>query len=161
MRRKIEGFMLTQSSLEQSTKEVSLNSLWWVIPVATALAAAANVIFYYIVTRWLGEPLLFPEQFPPTETSPMPVADVILFSLIFSLGAAIVFILVAIFSRRPIRTYLIISSIVLVFSFIPPLMVPTPPVTMPAKLTLVAMHIIGAIAVVGTMTGLSQQRAEQ
>ena len=152
--------MMAQASGSDASKEVSLDRLWWVIPVAAALAATANVIFYYIVTRWLGEPLLFPEQFPPPETSPMPVADVIIFSLIFSLSAAFVFVLVANFSRRPIRTYLIISSIVLVLSFILPLMAPTPPVTMPAKLTLVAMHIIGAIAVVGTLVGLSRQASK-
>lgn len=152
--------MLAQTGGSVASKEVALTRLWWVIPVATALATAANVIFYYVVTRWLGEPLLFPEQFPPPETSPMPVTDVIIFSLIFSLGAAFVFVLAANFSRRPIRTYLIISSIVLVLSFILPLMAPTPPVTMPAKLTLVTMHIIGAFAVVGTLIGLSRRRSE-
>ena len=109
-------------------------------------------------TRLLGEPLLFPEQFPPPETVPMPVSDVVIFSVIFALGAAIVFALVAHFSQRPIKTYLIISTTVLILSFALPLKAPTPPVTMPAKLTLLAMHIIGAIAVVGTMIGLARQK---
>jgi len=149
--------MDTSIGLKTSTKEVSLYRIWWVFPLAAALATIANVIFYFIVTRWLGEPLLFPEQFPPPETTPMPVADVILFSLLFSLGAGIVFVLVATISRRPIRTYGMISTMVLLLSFLLPLKAPAPPVTLFAKLTLVAMHIIGAITVVGTLVGLSRQ----
>lgn len=149
--------MKTQSITVLSKKEISISSLWWIIPVATAFATTANVIFYFIVTRILGEPLLFPEQFPPPETSPMPVTDVIIFSLIFSLGAGMVFVLVAGFSQRPVRTFLIISTVILVLSCALPLKAPTPPVTLPAKLTLVSMHIIGGVAVVGTLIGLSKR----
>lgn len=140
-----------------SNQEISTSKLWLLIPFAIAIATAANVIFYFFVTRLLEEPLLFPEQFPPPESSPMPVMDVVIFSVIFSVGAGIVFMLLANFSRQPIKIFLIVSMIVLLISFILPLMAPTPPVTLAAKLTLVAMHIIGAVAVVGTLIGLSRR----
>jgi hypothetical protein len=79
---------------------------------------------------------------------------VVLFSILFSLGASLVFALVAGFSRQPVRTFLIISTVVLVLSCFLPMKAPTPPVTLPAKLTLVGMHIIGAIVVVGLLIGL-------
>lgn len=141
----------------RSDKEISTSRLWRAIPFATAIATAANVVFYYFVTRFLREPLLFPEQFPPPETSPMPVMDVVIFSVIFSVGAGIVFVLVANFSQRPIKNFLIVSITVLLISLLLPLKAPTPPVTMAAKLTLVAMHIIGAISVVGPLIGLSRR----
>ncbi|HLF90798.1 MAG TPA: DUF6069 family protein [Anaerolineales bacterium] len=141
-----------------SNEEIPTSRLWRVIPFAAAIATTANVVFYFFVTRVLGEPLLFPEQFPPPETSPMPVTEVIIFSVIFSVGAGIVFMLIANFSQRPIRAFLIISTIVLILSFALPLKIPTPPVTLPAKLTLVTMHIIGAIAVVGTLIGLGRRK---
>jgi hypothetical protein len=139
-----------------SHKEISTHRLWLVIPFAVALATLANVIFYYLVTRFLGEPLLFPEQFPPPETSPMPVTNAIIFSVIFSIGAGMVFYMITKLSQRPIRTFLIVSVTVLILSLALPLQIPTPPVTMSAKLTLVTMHIIGAIAVVGTLIGLGK-----
>ena len=141
-----------------SNREISVRRIWLTIPIAAVIASSANVIFYFFVTRFLGEPLLFPEQFPPPETSPMSVNDVILFSVIFSLGAGMVFVLIASFSRRPIRTFLITSTIVLILSSALPLKAPSPPVTLTAKLTLVTMHIIGAIAVVGILVGLGQPK---
>jgi Family of unknown function (DUF6069) len=142
-------------------KEGSTAKLWWVIPVASILAISANVIFYYLIKIILGEPLLFPEQFPPPETSPMPVTDVILFSLIFSLGAGIVFAMIASFARRPVRTFVSISTVVLLLSLALPLRIPTPPVTLLPKLTLVAMHIIGAIVVVGTLVWLGKPKGRR
>ncbi len=141
-------------------KEISARKLWVPVLIAAVIATSANVIFYFFVTRFLGEPLLFPEQFPPPETSPMPVTDVIIFSVIFSIGAGMVFFIIAKLSQRPIRTFLIVSVMVLILSLALPLQIPTPPVTMSAKLTLVTMHIIGAIAVVGTLIGLGKRGKE-
>lgn len=141
-----------------SNKEISTRRLWLAIPFAAVIATSANVIFHFFVTRFLGEPLLFPEQFPPPETSPMPVTDVIIFSVIFSIGAGIVFLLIVQLNQQPIKNFLIFSVIVLLLSSVLPLKAPTPPVTMSAKLTLVTMHTIGAITVVGTLISLGRKR---
>ncbi len=153
--------MTAAASQPPAEREISTGKLWWAIPLAMFFGTATNVVFYYFVTILLGEPLLFPEQFPPPETSPLHVTDVIIFSFIFSLGAGLVFTLMAAFSRRPVRTYLVISTITLLLSFVLPLSIPSPPVTMQAKLTLVAMHVIGAIVVVGTLIFLSRSKGHE
>lgn len=137
---------------------VSLGRLAWVVPLATAVAVTANVIFYFIITRWFHVGLRFPSGTPGhTLSATLPVGDIVLFSVIFALGAGVVFVIVAQSARRPIRTYLMIATAVLLFSFSLPLRIPTPPVAMIDKLSLVVMHIIGAIAVVSVLVGLGRR----
>jgi hypothetical protein len=140
------------------TERVSLGRLVWVVPLATAVAVIANVIFYFIITRWLHIGLRFPSgTSDSTLAATMAVGDVVLFSSIFSLGAGIVFVVVSQWAQRPIRTYLIIATVVLLFSFLLPLKIPSPPVAMIDKLSLVAMHIVGAITVVAVLVGLGRK----
>jgi hypothetical protein len=111
-------------------------------------AAAANVIFYLLVTGLLGVPMVAPEQFPPPELSLIPVTDVILFSFIFSLGAGVVFLVVANLSRRPAPVYLGISLVVLVISLFLPFRMPRPSVPISTPVVLASMHVIGAALLV-------------
>ncbi len=143
--------------LMKDTNTTSGRKLVWVGPLAVATAILANVLFYYFVTQILQIKLLAPEQFPPPEVSPIPVTDVVLFSFIFGLGAVVVFAMMAQFGQQPIRTYLIISFVVLVLSMFLPLKIPTPPVPMSTKWSLMIMHIIGAIGVVGVLAGLGRK----
>ena len=149
---------MSLSNGEEHMDPVSLRRLAWVLPLATAVAVTANVIFYFIITRWFHIGLRFPSGTPGGALSAtMPVGDIVLFSVIFALGAGIVFVAVTQWSRRPIRTYMIIAAAVLLVSLLLPLKIPTPPVVMVDKLSLVAMHIIGAIAVVGVLIGLGRK----
>lgn len=129
--------------------------LIWVVPLATAVAVTANVILFTIITRWFGNDLIVGGA--QTELWLLPAGDVVIFSVVFSLVAGFVFAIVSQLARRPIRTYLIIATIALLLSFIPPLTFPSPPVAMVDKLSLVAMHIVGAIAVVGVLVGLGRK----
>ncbi len=131
----------------------------WIVPVAVAAATFANVIFYFILTQLLGQPLLMIEQFPPPELTPMDVSSVIAFSIMFSLGASFVYAILSGVTQRPERYFIIISAVVLLASLALPLSIPTPPVAMSAKLSLVAMHIIGAIVVVGLLVRLGRKRS--
>jgi hypothetical protein len=124
-----------------------------------ALASAANVIFYFILTGWIGEPLLMMAQFPPPILTPMGVDEVILFSVIWSLGAGLVYAFLFAVTNRPDRIFILVSAVILLVSFALPLMMPTPPVAMSAKYSLVIMHIIGAVVVVGMLVGLGRKRA--
>jgi len=117
-------------------------------------AAAANVIFYLLVTGLLGVPMVAPEQFPPPELSLIPVTDVILFSFIFSLGAGVVFLVVANLSRRPAPVYLGISLVVLVISLFLPFRMPRPPVPISTPVVLASMHVIGAALLVPILIAL-------
>jgi len=137
----------------------SMTRLWWVVPIAVAAATIANVVFYFILTRWLGEPLLMINQFPPPQMVPMPVGEVILFSIIWALAAALVYVFLNAVAARPDRYFIIISAVVLLASFALPLKAPTPPVAMSAKLSLAVMHLIGALAVVPVLVGLGRKRA--
>ncbi|HRQ39125.1 MAG TPA: DUF6069 family protein [Chloroflexota bacterium] len=159
--------MRTSNALAE-TECVSLGRLVWVVPLATAVAPTANIILYTIITRWFqidlligGEEAEFWWQ-PPVGSSEtvvwqLPVSDIILFSVVFASAAGIVFVIVSQLAQRPIRTYLKIATVALFLSFIPPLLAPSPPVAMTVKLSLVAMHIVGAIAVVGVLIGLGRK----
>ena len=117
-------------------------------------AAAANGIFYLLVTGLLGFQMVAPEQFPPPELSPIPVTDVVLFSFIFSLGAGLVFLVVADLSRRPAPVYLGISLVVLVISLFLPFRMPRPPVPISTPVVLASMHVIGAAVLVPILIAL-------
>jgi hypothetical protein len=122
---------------------------------AAAVATSANAIFHFILTRWFDIGLMFPSETRNVLT-PMPVADVILFSVIFALGAGVVFLMVTQVAHRPVRTYLLIAAGVLFLSFLLPLKIPSPPVAIIDKVSLVAMHIVGAVAVVSVLIGLGR-----
>jgi hypothetical protein len=119
-------------------------------------------------TRWLHIDLLLGGEAaelwwqPPvgdseTVLSQLPVNDIILFTVVFASAAGIVFVIVSQMARQPIRTYLKIATVALFLSFIPPLLAPSPPVAVVVKLSLVMMHIIGAMAVVTVLVGLGRK----
>lgn len=98
-------------------------------------------------------------QFPPPEMVPMPVGEVILFSTIWALGAGLVYVFLNAITARPDQKFTIISAVILLASLVLPLKMPTPPVAMSAKLSLAAMHLIGAVMVVGLLIGLNAIRS--
>jgi hypothetical protein len=137
------------------------------ILIGSISAIAANVIYYLLVTGIFGIPMLAPEQFPPPELSPIPVTDVVLFSIIFSLGAGLVFLLVANYSRRPAQVYLGICLAVLIISLFLPFMMP-PLVPRSTPVVLASMHVLGAVVLVPIIIaiglpikGEDQKEAEQ
>ena len=123
----------------------------------------ANVIYYLFATEVLGIPMVAPEQFPPPEVSPIPVTDVVIFSVIFSFGASLVFLIVVHISHRPAQVYLAISLVVLIISLFLPFMMPTPPVPMSTKVVLATMHILGAAVLVPILIifGLAEEGGDQ
>ena len=148
-----------EAQISQSRHIVPPSRLWWAILLGIFLATAANVVFFIVMTEVFEMPMLFPNQ-PVSELAPLGVSDVILFSVIFSTGASIVFVIVGSLSKRPARTFLIISLVVLAISLALPLKIPSPPATMAAKFSLITMHIIGATIVVGILILLGSSREE-
>jgi len=128
------------------------------IVVGTIAAIIANVIYYLLVTGLLGIPVV-----APPELSPIPVTDVVLFSIIFSFGAGLVFLLVANISRRPAQIYLGICLAVLIISLFLPFMMPTPPVPISTPIILASMHVLGAAVLVPIIIkiGLPVKEKEQ
>ena len=140
----------------------SLSRQLLAVLIASLAATTANVILYFLLKNLLGVKFIAPEQFPHPEVSPLPVSDVIIFSAVFSIGAGLVFLIVANTVRRPAQVYSIISVIVLVLSCFLPLRIPTPPVPMLTKLSLISMHILGAVVLVPLfiIIGLPQKTKE-
>jgi len=118
------------------------------ILIGSIAAVAANVSYYLLASELLGVPMVAPSGDPSLELSPLPVTDVVIFSLIFSIGASIVFLVTANFSSRPAQVYAGLSLVVMILSLFMPLMIPTPPVPMVTKLVLASMHVLGAAVLV-------------
>jgi hypothetical protein len=133
------------------------------ILVGSISAIAVNVVFYLILTKLFGIPMVAPEQFPPPELSLIPVTDVVLFSVIFSFGASLVFLAVASLSRRPAQVFLGISLVVLIISLFLPFRMPRPPVPISTPIVLASMHVLGAAVLVPILVavGLRSNRDSQ
>ncbi len=65
-----------------------------------------------------------------------------------------IFTIVALLARRPIRTFRIVAAVVLVLSFATPLTIPGAPLSM--ILTLELMHVVAAVVIVGMLTTLAR-----
>jgi hypothetical protein len=135
-----------------------ISRVWWIPVPAIMVATIANVLFYYILSDVLNVALFIPDETGSGGTVALTVSNVIFMSVVFSLGAGIVFLIIAAFSPHPIRWFVIISMIVLVLSFALPLMLSSDQVTLETKIILMAMHVLGAILVVGIIIRLSEKQ---
>ena len=108
----------------------------------------ANAIVYFIASAILR----FPPEFPPLAS----VVPPILFTVMFTLVAVVVFAVVARRSSQPVRLYRIIAVVALILSFIPDLTLPGNPMfpgATPAAIgTLVVMHFVAAAITVYLLT---------
>ena len=125
-----------------STLTVQLKRLWWVGPL-TVLAAIIGVL----IVRAIAMAVL-PAPYAPGLAM---IAIPIILTLVLCTGAVLVYALVGRFSKKPVRTFFIISGIFLVISFLPDIavaFVPLPGGGWPYSITLMIMHIVaGAITV--------------
>lgn len=125
-----------------STSSIELKKLWWAGPLSV-LSAVAGVL----IVRTVARALLTPPYAPGLEMIMLPIV----LSLVLCTAAVLVFALVGRLAKNPVRTYLIISSIFLLMSFLPDFAVasaPFPGAGWPYAITLMTMHIVaGLIAV--------------
>lgn len=127
---------------------VALRRLLWAAPLAAVSAAIANAAVYLVASA-LGT---MPQDFVVQGSGPITLAPVVVSSLVGAAGAAVVFVVVALLARRPIRTFRIVAAVVLVLSFATPLTIPGAPLSM--ILTLELMHVVAAVVIVGMLTTL-------
>jgi hypothetical protein len=83
-------------------------------------------------------------------------------TIVFELVALLVFVLVNRFARRPIQFYRILAFVVLCISFLSPVMAlvglfPAPGMTLSIFWTMIVMHTVSAIIVVGLFTTLTRE----
>ena len=134
------------------SEPVAMERLLWVGPLAAISAAIANAVVYFVASA-LGA---MPQDFVVEGSGPITLAPVVFSSSIGAVGAAMVFAIVALLARRPIRTFRIVSAVVLVLSFVTPLTIPGAPLSM--ILTLELMHVVAAVIITGMLTTLARAK---
>ena len=124
------------------SSSIQLKRLWWAGPL-TVLSAIIGVL----IVRAIAVLILQPPYAPGLAMIALPIV----LTLVLCTGAVIVFALVGRFAKNPIRTYIIISSIFLVISFLPDIAVasaPFPGAGWPYSITLIIMHVVAGFTTV-------------
>ena len=134
-------------------EHVALRKLIWVGPLTIVTTAIANLILRTIAVSVFG----VPETFQSLQAK-----SVIGSTIIFLLVALLAFILVSRFARRPIRFYRVLAFIVLCISFLSPVMAlvglfPASGMTLSIFWTMIAMHLVSGIIVIGLLTTLTHE----
>jgi len=125
-----------------STSSVQLKKLWWVGPL-TVLAAIIGVL----IVRAIAMLILQPPYAPGLDMIMLPV----MLTLILCTGAVLVFAAVGRFAKNPVRTYIIISTVFLVISFLPDIAAvsaPFPGAGWPYSISLMIMHVVAGFITV-------------
>src|SRR5919202_1833492 len=122
--------------------------------LAALAAAVANTLVYFATSApgTISRGVLLPS---PMGVSPLMVGLVATTSVIGTIGAAIVFAIIGLFARRPVRLFRIVATVVLVLSFATPLTIPGAPAAM--RLSLVVMHVVAWAVSAGLLTTLARK----
>lgn len=133
---------------------ISWTRLLWAAPLAAFAAAVANTLIYFAASA-LG--LISQSVLISTAggESPLTVGMVAIASIAGAFGAAIVFAVIGIFSRRPVRLFRVVALVVLVLSFATPLTIPGAPVAM--ILSMEIMHVVAWAVIVSLLTTLASR----
>jgi hypothetical protein len=125
-----------------TVSSIQLKKLWWIGPL-TVLAAVIGVL----IVRSIAMAILPPPYAPGLEM----IFISIILTVILCTAAVFVYALVARFAKNPVRTYIIISSVFLVISFLPDIAVasaPFPGAGWPYSITLMIMHVVAGFITV-------------
>ena len=133
-------------------EHVAFKRLLWATPLAAVAAAVGNAVVYFVASA-LGA---MPQDFVVQGSGPITLGPVVLSSLIGAAGAAVIFAVVVLLSRRPIWTFRIVAVVALVLSFVTPLTIPGAPLSL--ILTLELMHVVAAVIITGVLTTLARAK---
>ena len=135
-----------------NTSSIQLKKLWWVGPL-TVLAAIIGVL----IVRAIAMAILPPPYAPGLKMIMIPIV----LTLILCTAAVVVYALVGRFTKNPIRTYIIISSVFLVISFLPDIAavsMPMPGAGWPYSITLMIMHVVAGFITVYMLIKLTADK---
>ena len=135
-----------------STSSIQLKKLWWAGPL-TVLAAIIGVLIVRLIAR-----AMLPSPYAPGLAV---IMIPIVLTLILCTAAVIVFALVGRFTKNPVRTYIIISSVFLVISFLPDIGVVHarfPGAGWPYSITLMIMHVVAGFITVFMLIKLTAEK---
>jgi hypothetical protein len=141
----------------EAGERVSLRRLLRVAPLATALAAVANL------GVWLLTEALFA---PPAGFLPMEPGPVVTFTVAGLLAASLVFAALARFTRRPVTLFRRIALVALVLSVVPNVLLlfdssgaMFTEMSVPGVYALMVMHVVAAAVAVWALTTLTREPA--
>ena len=131
------------------SSSIQFKKLWWVGPL-TVLAAVIGVLIVRAIAR-----VILPAPYAPgLEMIMIPIV----LTVILCTAAVIVYALVGRFAKNPVRTYIIISAVFLVISFLPDVAavsMPMPGAGWPYSITLMIMHVVAGFITVYTLIRLT------
>jgi Family of unknown function (DUF6069) len=130
----------------KSANSVELRKLWWVGPL-TVLAAIVGVL----IVRTIARLILQPPYAPGLAMIMIPIV----LTLVLCTAAVLVFALVGRFAKNPVRTYIIISFVFLIISFLPDIAAASmrmPGAGWPYSITLMIMHVVAGVITVLMLT---------
>jgi hypothetical protein len=133
---------------------LQLKKLWWAGPL-TILASIIGVL----IVRAVARALLAPPYAPGLEMIMIPIV----LTFVLCSGAVVVYALLGRFTKRPVRIFIIISSIFLVISFVPDFGVvsmPMPGAGWPYAITLMVMHIVAGFITVYMLIQLTTSQSK-
>lgn len=129
--------------------------------IITALMGGVFTVIANYILLMVGKPFTHvPDTFMTLSAGP-----VIAWSVFGTIGAAITFFLTRKFSRNPNRTFIQISTVVLILSFIPDVLIhgkesgPFAGATWSAVILLMLMHVAAAAILVYTLTKYTKPKA--
>lgn len=147
--------MSTLTTSKAKSERISFSRLLWVGPLAGVVAAIANLIIFGVAKNLVGIPFVIPLSGPGSPLEPLPAFMIIVGSIGPALGAAVLLWILGKFAPRPLWIFWIVSLLFLILSFGGPLPLP---VDLPTKLALSLMHVVAAVAIVGLLTTLGQEK---
>ena len=125
-----------------SVSTVQLKKLWWAGPL-TVLASIVGVL----IVRALARMVLQPPYAPGLQVITIPIV----LTLVLCTAAVLVFALVGRFAKKPVLTYLVISIVFLLISFLPDIAAVSmrmPGAGWPYSITLMIMHVVAGFITV-------------
>jgi len=129
---------------------ISIVRLVWVGPLTVLASIAAVLTVRLFVVALLR---------PPAEFTALGIESPVMLTGALVTCAVLVFVLVARFTRTPIRTFRTISFGALLLSFVPDLAVPgshAPGANWPSAVALMTMHVAAWAVCVGMLTTLTR-----
>ena len=125
----------------------------WTLTIV--LTIIANLILRTIAVSFFG----IPETFQYLQAS-----YIIGSTIVFVLLALLVFVLVNRFARHPIEFYRVLAFVVLCISLLSPVMaliglIPAAGINLSIFWTMIVMHCVSAVIVVGLLTTLTREQA--
>ncbi len=116
--------------------------------IAGVVASLGNLLLY-IVARAAGVPFLISPQPGSSDLMTLPVAMVVIATIVPALVAALILAALARFTRTPLRLFQIGSVLFLIVSLIMPM---TMSVALSTRLVLALMHVIAGAAIIGGLS---------